>query len=48
MDLARMGMKGKAMEGRCPMCMKMMRAAEPKDGKAKERDGKGEAKPPTK
>ena len=45
MELARMGMKGKAMEGCCPMCMKMMQMGEPKDGKAKEKDAEGKAKP---
>jgi hypothetical protein len=46
MELARMGMKGKAMDGCCPMCMKMMQTAEPKDGKGKEKDAEGKTKPP--
>ena len=46
MEMARLGMKGKAMDGCCPMCMKMMQMGEPKDGKAKEKDAEGKAKPP--
>jgi hypothetical protein len=36
------------MEGCCPMCMKMMQMAEPKHGmgKEKDKDAKGDAKPP--
>lgn len=43
MEMARMGMKGKKMDGCCPMCMKMMRT---QDSQTEEKpDHKGEAKP---
>ena len=43
MQMASMGMKGKKMDGCCPMCLKMMQA---NDSKAEEKhDHKAEAKP---
>ena len=48
MDLARLGMKGKKMDGCCPMCMKMMQTAEPKDGTAAKEHEHATAPPPKK